>query len=221
MSDEGSSNKKGSDAKKVIVVLENANLEVVKTSKGVYELLNADDHAGIHRKRKRDPRESRPDIAHQCLLALLDSPLNKAGHLQIYVRTADNVLIEVSLHVRLPRTYKRFSGLMVQLLHKLKIRAVDGNKTLLKVIKNPITRHLPVNCRKFGAEVNGTLIDVHEFVDALPDDGPVVFAFGAFAHGDIDINYVEETLCFSEYQLSGAKAIERLLCAFERKWGIL
>jgi len=211
----------GDGKKKVIVVLENANIEVVKSNKGSYELLNADDHGGIHRKRKRDPRQSRPDIAHQCLLALLDSPLNKAGHLQIYMRTSQNVLIEISPHVRIPRTYKRFAGLMVQLLHKLKIRAADGNKTLLRVIKNPITRHLPVQCKKFGAEVDGTLVDVHDFVEALPDDQPVVFAFGAFAHGDISLDYVDQQLSFSEYQLSGAKAIERLLGAYERKWGIL
>ena len=60
------------------------------------------------------------------LLTLLDSPLNKAGKLQVYIHTEKNVLIEVSPSIRIPRTFKRFAGLMVQLLHKLKIRAVDG-----------------------------------------------------------------------------------------------
>ena len=48
----------------------------------------------------------------QCLLTLLDSPLNKAGLLQVYIHTAKGVLIEVNPHVRIPRTFKRFSGLM-------------------------------------------------------------------------------------------------------------
>lgn len=48
----------------------------------------------------------------QCLLTLLDSPLNKAGRLQVYIHTAKGVLIEVNPHVRIPRTFKRFSGLM-------------------------------------------------------------------------------------------------------------
>jgi rRNA pseudouridine-1189 N-methylase Emg1 (Nep1/Mra1 family) len=43
---------------------------------------------------------------------LLDSPLNKAGLLQIYIRTAKGVCIEVSPHTRIPRTFKRFCGLM-------------------------------------------------------------------------------------------------------------
>lgn len=52
------------------------------------------------------------DTALQCLLTLLDSPLNKAGLLQVYIHTAKGVLIEVNPSVRIPRTFKRFSGLM-------------------------------------------------------------------------------------------------------------
>ncbi len=39
-------------------------------------------------------------------------------------------------------------GLMVQLLHKFSIKASDSSAKLLKVIKNPITDHLPVGCKK-------------------------------------------------------------------------
>jgi hypothetical protein len=38
--------------------------------------------------------------------------LNKAGLLQVYVQTAKGVLIEINPSVRIPRTFKRFSGLM-------------------------------------------------------------------------------------------------------------
>ena len=43
---------------------------------------------------------------------LLDSPLNKAGLLQVYIHTAKNVLIEVHPQCRIPRIYSRFCGLM-------------------------------------------------------------------------------------------------------------
>jgi hypothetical protein len=74
---------------------------------------------------------------------LMDSPLNKAGRLHVFIQTEKvssffyaffsffsprfahvhslllflslskkNVLIEVSPHIRIPRTFKRFSGLM-------------------------------------------------------------------------------------------------------------
>ncbi|XWS59018.1 hypothetical protein CRYUN_Cryun08bG0084900 [Craigia yunnanensis] len=96
----------------VIFVLEKASLEVAKVGKS-YQLLNSDDHANFLRKNKKNPADYRPDIVHQALLAILDSPVNKAGRLQaVYVRTEKGVLFEVKPHVRIPRTYKRFSGII-------------------------------------------------------------------------------------------------------------
>lgn len=51
--------------KRLIVVLENACLETVKTKKGSYELLNCDDHLNMLKKMNRDWTEVRPDITHQ------------------------------------------------------------------------------------------------------------------------------------------------------------
>lgn len=52
----------------------------------------------------------------QALLAIFDSPLTKAGRLQaVYVRTEKGVLFEIKPHVRMPRTFKRFCGLMCKL----------------------------------------------------------------------------------------------------------
>ena len=63
----------------------------------------------------------------KCLLTLLDSPLNKAGLLQVYIHTAKGVLIEVNPSVRIPRTFKRFSGLMGEsiLLHPSRLRIMS------------------------------------------------------------------------------------------------
>ena len=74
-------------------------------------------------------------MAMQCLLTLLDSPINKAGKLQIYIHTSKNVLIRVSPTVRIPRTFKRFAGLMVQLLHRHQIRSTSSQEKLIEVIK--------------------------------------------------------------------------------------
>ena len=49
----------------------------------------------ITTKLKKEIAVFRPDIVHRCLLALQDSPLNKAGLLQVYIHTMDNVLIEI------------------------------------------------------------------------------------------------------------------------------
>jgi rRNA small subunit pseudouridine methyltransferase Nep1 len=98
----------------VIFVLEKASLEAAKVGKN-YQLLNCDDHATFLKKHKRDPALYRPDILHQALLAILDSTLNKAGRLKgLYVHTEKNVLIQINPHIRIPRTFKRFCGLMCQ-----------------------------------------------------------------------------------------------------------
>jgi len=105
--------------KRVIIVLDKACLEPVKSKSGKFELLNCDDHLALHKRLGKDPADSRPDIAHQCLLSLLDSPLNKAGLLTVILRTETGVLVEIDPSIRIPRTFKRFAGLMVQLLHKV------------------------------------------------------------------------------------------------------
>jgi len=112
------------DSPKIIVVLEKALLEVAAFKKHENVLLNGEDHANyITNKMKKDPAEYRPDITHQCLLTLMDSPLNKAGKLQVYITTASNQVIKVHPSTRIPRTYKRFAALFAQLLKKVSIRA--------------------------------------------------------------------------------------------------
>jgi rRNA pseudouridine-1189 N-methylase Emg1 (Nep1/Mra1 family) len=102
---------KATDVRRLIVILEDAQLETGKVG-AEHELLSSDKHATFLRKMGRDPADYRPDITHQCLLMLMDSPLNRAGMLRVFVHTARNVLIEISPQTRIPRTYDRFAGLM-------------------------------------------------------------------------------------------------------------
>lgn len=51
----------------------------------------------------------------------------------------------------------------------------------------------------FCASVTGTLLPPKEFVDALPDDKPLVFVFGAIAHGHINVDYAKEMISLSQY----------------------
>ncbi|KAH9987353.1 Alpha/beta knot methyltransferase [Russula vinacea] len=183
--------------RRLFVVLEQACLEAYKVSKpgnsrngregeAKYTLLNCDDHQGILAKTGRDIADARPDITHQCLLTLLDSPLNKAGRLQVYIHTVKGTLIEVNPHVRIPRTFKRFSGLMVQLLHKLSIRGVNGPEKLLKVIKNPISDHLPVNTYKITLSGDSKTVRLSRYLPTLPETHHIGVFVGAMARGKDD-----------------------------------
>lgn len=216
----------------IIFLLDQATLETVKNKRGVFELLNCDDHRDLCKKKlRKDPNEYRPDILHQELLALLDSPLNKAGKLKVYVHTKKGVLIDVHSSIRIPRTYKRFAGLMVQLLHKMKIKAGTESTTLLKVIKNPFSQYLPAGTRCYGMSCKGKLYSPVALARSLvPESGsaadkpPVCFIAGAMSTGHIrleDHPYMEEMFSVSEFPLSGASALSRITSGIEHFWGIV
>lgn len=144
----------------------------------------------------------------------------------MYVQTEQNVLFSVSPHTRLPRTFRRFCGLMTQLLQKLSVRASTGTGSikLLKVIKHPVTRHLPVGAMRVGLSVQSALphSGLHEFAKKNVEEGSLtVFVAGAMAHGKIDESYVDSTMAVSEYPLSAMCAIGRLCNALEYKWNIV
>ncbi|KAL7678373.1 hypothetical protein ACOME3_004601 [Neoechinorhynchus agilis] len=95
----------------VTVILEKAALEIIKTAKQRYCLLNCDQHVSELKKHNRKITQCRPDIAHQSLMMLLDSPLNRAGRLRLFIRTDRNVSIRIDPQCRIPRTFMRFSAL--------------------------------------------------------------------------------------------------------------
>ncbi|BCR91648.1 18S rRNA pseudouridine methyltransferase [Aspergillus chevalieri] len=219
------------DTKRLIVVLSNASLETYRAASGrsgpgrdeKYSLLNSDEHIGVMRKMNRDISEARPDITHQCLLTLLDSPVNKAGRLQIYIHTAKGVLIEVNPSVRIPRTFKRFAGLMVQLLHRLSIRSTNSQEKLLKVIKNPITDHLPPNCRKVTLSFEAPVVRTTDYVESLGPNESICIFVGAMAkgHDDFADSFKDDTISISNYSLSASVACSKFCHAAEEAWDIL
>lgn len=214
---------------RMIVVLAQACLETHKVPTSApnggekYVLLNSDDHIGVLKKMGRDISDARPDILHQCLLTLLDSPINKAGKLQVYIQSTKGVLIEVNPTVRIPRTFKRFAGLMVQLLHKLSIRSTTSPEKLLKVIKNPVTQYLPPNCRKITLSWDAPVVNVREYIAKLEPDESICVVVGAMAKGKDDFadGWVDEKIGVSKYSLSASVACGKFCHAAEDCWGIL
>ena len=91
---------------KLYIILEHANLELTKDKKNP-EIINSDDHRNLIKKMNKSFEDYRPDVLHQCLLNLFESPLNKAGMLQVFIRTKENVLIEISPKTKIPRTIKK------------------------------------------------------------------------------------------------------------------
>eukprot|EP00921_Rhytidocystis_pertsovi_P012054 GHVQ01019521.1.p1 GENE.GHVQ01019521.1~~GHVQ01019521.1.p1 ORF type:complete len:227 (-),score=18.35 GHVQ01019521.1:611-1291(-) len=192
---------------KLIVILEQACLELTHGKNHTLELLNNLDHRSRLRKQGRDPSDIRPDITHQCLMMLLDSPLNRAGLLLVYIRTAKNEMIQVSPQLTVPRTWPQFAAMAVTFLQKRKIKAVEKNCVLIKMIKNDVDSILPPGGHKIGFSVHGTDVVLRDYLEQYRDTTiPVTIVIGAVAHGDPapDCSFVDEPIRISSYGLSAA-----------------
>ncbi|XP_027333459.1 ribosomal RNA small subunit methyltransferase NEP1-like [Abrus precatorius] len=204
-----------------IFILDNASLKrglVRKNSK----ILNSDEDAHFLLKQNKNLNDYRPDIIHEALRCILDSPLNKAGMVgAIYVKIDQGALFEVNPHVRIPRTCKRFCGVIMELLKKSSVRAKDSNEILLRVVEEPITRHFPVNSHVVGLSYTSEkLVDIEEYVSVWNNDLSPVFVVGAMVNGKVKEDYLHDYISVSEYPLA-AKCCLGLICeALEQKWKI-
>lgn len=98
----------------VVVILEHCGLQLGRTG----HLVDAYDRSTTTELKNPSLMGARPDIVHQCLLALFDSDLAYAHRLRVYLHLSppSSKVIEVSPALRPPRTYARFKGLMTTLL---------------------------------------------------------------------------------------------------------
>ena len=123
---------------------------------------------------------------------------------------------------------------MVQLLQKLSIRSNNSSdEKLLKVIKNPVTDHLPPGCRKILLSGDAPTVRLTEFVKHLDNSGEacddekrnksICYIVGAFAHGKDDFAdlYCDSKISISEYPLSASVACSKICCAYEDLWNIV
>jgi rRNA small subunit pseudouridine methyltransferase Nep1 len=187
-------------------------------------LINCDDHQKTITKQGKKYEDYRPDVTHQCLLALLDTPLNKAGLLQIFIRTQSNVLIEINPMLKVPRTFKRFSAFMAMLLTKLKVRSAQGSATLATVIKNPVTLYLPMGVKIVGTSNKAELVNINRYVETLGiEKKPFVFVIGAVSTGNpgMENDLVTENISISKHGLSAAVVCGKICTAMEKLWRIV
>ncbi|KAH0477274.1 MAG: hypothetical protein KVP17_003018 [Porospora cf. gigantea B] len=214
---------------KVVFILEKAHLELTPHRLG-FTLLNSADHHGLIQESGRHPADFRPDILHQCLLSLQDSPLNRSGRLIVYIRTANNDVIEVHPQADIPRGYIHFTHMMVSLLLKRRVGATTANLSLLQMVKGDFDALLPAGCRRVGLSVSGE--DVQSLAKYMGDlvkeqeesKKPVVIVVGAVAKSDPtnkdECDLVEDTIRISRYGLSAAQAIAKVLNEFEHLYKV-
>ena len=217
--------------KKLIIILEGATLELGNIKKNP-QIINCDDHYKIIKSMKKKLEEFRPDIIHQCLLNLFDSPLNKVGLLQVYIHTNKNALIEINPKTRIPRTFKRFSGLFSQLFLKNEIGTEDtneGKKEIFLKILNTKIENLIEDIPKILLSEKGRLVDIDIYCKNLEENlktkknRDICFIIGTNPKGDIDpmIKYNDDCISLSSFDLDSNIICGKICSAFENAWGVL
>ena len=112
---------------------------------------------------------------------------------------------------------------MVQLLQKFSIRSVNSQEKLLKVIKNPITDHLPPNCRKVTLSFDAEVVRVKDYVADMGSTQSICVFVGAMAKGDDTFadSFKDDSISISNYALSASVACGKFCNAVEDVWNII
>jgi rRNA small subunit pseudouridine methyltransferase Nep1 len=81
-------------------------------------------------------KRGRPDLVHFALIEALSTPLFLNHLLQVYVSTQCNQVISIGKNLRIPKTYSRFEGLIIDLFKNNHIKEEKSEITLLKLQRN-------------------------------------------------------------------------------------
>ena len=128
-------------------------------------------------------RRGRPDIVHVTLLTSLGSPLNLMGQLRLFIHTHEDLVIEVSPKLRIPRNSERFKGLMEQLYenHCISVAGIPLLE-LQEMTLHQLTRKI-VPTRTVGLTVQGEETKLESLAISLAKQERPVVVIGGFPRG--------------------------------------
>ncbi len=91
------------------------------------------------------------------------------------------------------------------------------------MIKNPITNHLPPNCRKVTLSFDAEVVRVRDYIADLGRKESVCVFVGAMAKGRDDFadSFKDDTISISNYSLSASVACSKFCHAAEDVWNIV
>ena len=104
---------------------------------------------------------------------------------------------------------------------KFKVRSSENSEVLMKVIKNPISDHLPDDCNIISTCEKSRLVKMEDFVKTIDKKKPTVIVVGSMSQGDLDIEYANDSISVSSYPLSASVVCSKVCNAFESIWEIL
>ena len=171
---------------------------------------------------KQDYKRARPDILHIILLNVLATPLFKNNHLKVFVHTINNQVIKIGDNLRIPKSYSRYEGLILDLFKNKKIKSKDGC-LLLELNDNLSFSDLLSKYIKpdviIGLSTNGIFKNFEYVSKELFQFKNPCIVIGGFPKGhfskDIE-SCLEKKYSISNLSLEAHIVISRLLYEFEK-----
>jgi len=161
-------------------------------------------------------RRGRPDILHTCLLFALDSPLNKKGHLQIYVHTREDKVIWINPVERLPKNYIRFCALIEQLYEEGVISTKKGEELLR--IEDKTLKALLEELDSWNVVFweEGKKVDLVKFFKENIEKRIAVIV-GVFPHGDFKkaLDLADETVSIGRDKFAASTIVAKAVFSYE------
>jgi len=182
-------------------------------------LLDRSFHHAAMLRLEDNLKRGRPDITHFTLLEALGSPLNKEGHLQVYVHTNQDCVITVNPAARLPKNYSRFVGLIEQLFQQGKVPS-EGETLLTleqKTLQQLLTKTKTDYVLAFSKE--GKPKTIRNAVSALQSKQHPAVIVGGFPHGQFlktVAQIVDETVCVDPEMLEAWTITSRVIYEYEQ-----
>jgi rRNA small subunit pseudouridine methyltransferase Nep1 len=179
-------------------------------------------------------KRGRPDLVHICLLSILATPLYLKNLVNVYVHTIDNKTIFIGRQVRLPKSYKRFEGLMIKLFQEKRIKGDElvnnRDSYLLKINNNMSFDNLldkVIRPEKIiGFSSTGILKNVRSIVNETIDlqEKHIAYIIGGFPNGEFSKKIRERfhmTYAITNEQLEAHVVISRLAYECENRISLL
>ncbi|MCD6222561.1 MAG: 16S rRNA methyltransferase [Thermoplasmata archaeon] len=179
------------------------------------ELLDSSIHHKIMRRKHFSMRRGRPDIVHFFLVVAMESILNKAGLLRVYIHTRNNEVIYIAPETRIIKNYNRFKGLMAQLLRE---RKIASDERLIWMEEKRVEELLEeIKGKKILFTRKGRKINVARLHEVMEDD--VVCIIGGFPSGyfmtELE-NMVDAIVSIYDDMLTAWTVAMEAIAAYER-----
>lgn len=182
-------------------------------------LLDRSYHHAAMMKLDDANKRGRPDIVHFGLMEALGTPLFMKGMLRVYVHTINDKLVAIADNLRLPKSYFRFEGLMVNLFRDRVVKTEEG-AVLMELSDGTLADLISAikPDKVVGLSTTGVKSTAEKAVaQNLTDDS--AFVIGGFPRGHFSestMKLLNLTYSISDFRLEAHVVIARVLYECEK-----